>query len=92
MSGLLVGRVVIVTGGGRGVGRGISERFLEAGAEVVICSRSEPEKLPEAGGRTALFTAADVRDIDQIDRVVAFTRASRFSTKASRASCESGDV
>jgi NAD(P)-dependent dehydrogenase (short-subunit alcohol dehydrogenase family) len=68
----LAGRVAIVTGGGRGVGRGISERFLEAGAEVVICGRSEPESLPEAGGRRACFVAADVRDVEQIARVVAF--------------------
>ena len=40
----LSGKIVIVTGGGRGVGRGISERFLEAGAEVVICGRKEPDK------------------------------------------------
>lgn len=69
----LSGKVVIVTGGGRGVGRGITERFLEAGAEVVICGRNEPEKLPEAGGRGARFTAADVREVEQIERVVAFT-------------------
>jgi NAD(P)-dependent dehydrogenase (short-subunit alcohol dehydrogenase family) len=67
------GKVAIVTGGCRGVGRGIAERFLAAGADVVICCRHEPEELPTAGGRTAAFVAADVRDPDQIDTVVAFT-------------------
>ncbi len=67
------GKVVIVTGGGRGVGRGISTRFLEAGASVVICGRKDPEELPSGGGREALFTPADVREIEQIDAVVAFT-------------------
>ena len=66
------GKVVIVTGGGRGVGLGISRRFLEAGADVVICGRNEPDSLPEAGGRKASFVAADVRDVEQIDVVVAF--------------------
>ncbi len=67
-------KVAFVTGGARGVGRGISERFLEAGAEVVICGRSEPETLPEAGGRAAVFTAADVRDPDQVEAAVGFAR------------------
>ncbi len=66
------GRVVIVTGGGRGVGRGIATRFLEAGAEVVICGRKEPEELPAGGKRRAVFTPADVREVEQIDAVVAF--------------------
>ena len=65
-------KVVIVTGGGRGVGRGITARFLDAGADVVVCGRREPESLPSAGGRQALFAAADVRQIDDIDRVAAF--------------------
>jgi NAD(P)-dependent dehydrogenase (short-subunit alcohol dehydrogenase family) len=69
----LSGRAVIVTGGCRGVGRGITERFLAAGAEVVVCCRREPEKLPEAGGRVARFVTGDVRDPDEIDRVIAFT-------------------
>jgi len=67
------GKVVIVTGGARGIGRGITERFLEAGADVVICGRNEPEELPSAGGRTAVFVTADVREPDDIDRVVAET-------------------
>ena len=67
------GTAVIVTGGGRGVGRGITTRFLEAGADVVICGRREPEELPSAGGKRALFVTADVREIADIDRVVAAT-------------------
>ncbi len=66
----MTGRVVVVTGGGKGVGAGITSRFLEAGAEVVICGRSRPESLPAGGGREAIFVAADVRDVEQIDRVV----------------------
>lgn len=63
-------KVVIVTGGGRGVGRGISERFLEVGAHVLICGRNEPEKLPTNDGREARFVAADVRDPEQVDALV----------------------
>lgn len=66
----LSGRVAIVTGGAKGVGRGITERLIEAGAQVVVCGRSEPESLP--GG--AHFVAADVRELEQIARVVAFAR------------------
>ncbi len=68
----MTGKLVIVTGGGRGVGRGISERFLAAGADVVICGRKQPDTLPEVGGRAALFTPADVREVEQIESVVAF--------------------
>jgi NAD(P)-dependent dehydrogenase (short-subunit alcohol dehydrogenase family) len=64
------GKVAIVTGGGKGVGRGITQRFLDAGAEVVICGRTEPDKLPAVGKRKAVFVAADVRDVEQVDAVV----------------------
>jgi NAD(P)-dependent dehydrogenase (short-subunit alcohol dehydrogenase family) len=68
-----VGRVVVVTGGTRGVGRGIAERFLSAGADVLVCARHEPESLPNADAREALFVAADVREAGDAERVVGET-------------------
>lgn len=64
------GKAVIVTGGGRGSGRGSVEAFLRAGAQVAICGRNEPESLPEADGRTAHFIQADIRDAEQAANVV----------------------
>lgn len=62
----LEGRTVVVTGGVRGVGAGISRAFLEAGADVVAVARREPDSVPEAGGRTARFVSLDVRDPDAV--------------------------
>lgn len=80
-------RVVLVTGGGKGVGRGISERFLAAGATVVICGREAPAELPQAGGRSAEFIAADVRDRAAVDALYAqiAARHSRLDVLVSNA-------
>jgi NAD(P)-dependent dehydrogenase (short-subunit alcohol dehydrogenase family) len=65
------GRSVIVTGGTRGIGAGIAREFLRSGARVLVCGRNEPAALPAAGGRTAEFACADVRDPEQARRLVA---------------------
>ena len=59
------GKVVLVTGGTKGIGRVIVQRFLDWGADVMTCGRTEPDVLPRSGDRVAGFMAADVRDPDQ---------------------------
>jgi len=64
------GCAVIVTGGTRGIGRVIAQSFLAAGADVLVCGRNEPERVPVAAGRAAEFTRADVREPEQARQVV----------------------
>ncbi|HVT42268.1 MAG TPA: SDR family NAD(P)-dependent oxidoreductase, partial [Acidimicrobiales bacterium] len=58
-------RVVVITGGSRGVGAGIVAAFAGAGAHVVTCGRHETEV------EGALFMTADVRKPADAERVVA---------------------
>jgi NAD(P)-dependent dehydrogenase (short-subunit alcohol dehydrogenase family) len=62
----LTDRVVLVTGGARGIGRGISGVLASAGATVVTCGRSAPE--PSAPGGSHLV--CDVRDPDAVRQMV----------------------
>ncbi len=70
------GRAVIVTGGGRGVGRAVARAFLAGGAEVVICGRNPPAagppraEGPDGSERVAAFIEADVREPDQAQALV----------------------
>lgn len=63
-------QVVLVTGGTRGVGATVAQRFLQAGAVVEICGRTAPES--QLAGVS--FTAVDVRKADQVEEWVSSLR------------------
>ena len=69
------GRVAVVTGAGRGIGRGISIALAEAGANVVVAARREETleevaAIVEKNGRRALVVPTDAWDAAQLDRLV----------------------
>ena len=77
MSGRVAGKVALVTGAGTGIGRAVSVRLAEEGAEVVATSQT-PEHVEEtarlaaaAAGREVLGLRLDVGDSSAVDHVVA---------------------
>jgi 3-oxoacyl-[acyl-carrier protein] reductase len=75
MSGRLEGRVALITGGSRGIGRRIGARLAEAGAEVVLTARgaeaaeAAAEDIRRRGGK-ARGVAMDVGEDAQVDATV----------------------
>jgi 3-oxoacyl-[acyl-carrier protein] reductase len=66
------GRVVLVTGGSRGIGRACAEWFLANGDRVAVTSRTGPTgDDPAAGPDRFLSLSCDVRDPDQVDAAFA---------------------
>ncbi len=72
----LTGKVAIVTGSNKGLGRGIALALAEAGADItVVSTRHETETVEavKALGRKAIHIAADLTSIEPIDRIVSTT-------------------
>lgn len=71
----LSGRTAVVTGGGRGLGLGMSKALLDAGADVVVLARggvpAELETYAADRGRTVSFFRVDLADPASIDAVAA---------------------
>ena len=68
----LTGKVALVTGGGRGLGRAMAQGYAEAGADVFLCARSEDQlqsaanEIGEATGRNIQYAVVDMNNRDEV--------------------------
>jgi NAD(P)-dependent dehydrogenase (short-subunit alcohol dehydrogenase family) len=75
MSGILSGQIALITGAGRGIGKGIALRFAAEGAAVALTSRNKAQldqvagEIASAGGR-AVAIAGDVTRRADVDRII----------------------
>ncbi|MEE8521509.1 MAG: SDR family NAD(P)-dependent oxidoreductase, partial [Gemmatimonadota bacterium] len=75
----LSGKIAIVTGGSKGIGRAIAAALAAAGADVVVTSRNEEEartaakEIAELGRGRTLGLGADVRDYEAVKTMVGET-------------------
>lgn len=74
----LTGKVALITGAGRGIGRAIAIAYAQAGAAVCCAARSADElaavidEIEDSGGR-AIATVTDVTDEEAVQRMVSTT-------------------
>jgi glucose 1-dehydrogenase len=72
----LEGKVVLVTGGNQGIGQTIALRLAQAGADIIVNYRSQPETADETKakieqmGRKAIAVRADLSQIEEIHQLV----------------------
>jgi len=70
---ILQGKKILVTGGGTGLGKEMSEHYIQHGADVVICGRRESvlaetaEEFKKKYGSTVRFQALDIRSAQDVD-------------------------
>ena len=74
----LTGRVALVTGGNKGLGKAMARGFAKAGADVLIASRHEAElksaldEILAGTGRSGAYCVTDVSVRDEVKKLAAF--------------------
>src|SRR5205085_3439950 len=77
----VAGRVALVTGGNKGLGKAMARGLAEAGADVVIASRQESElkaaldEILSGTGRRGAYHVTDVSVRDDVKKLAAFALA-----------------
>jgi NAD(P)-dependent dehydrogenase (short-subunit alcohol dehydrogenase family) len=77
----LDGKVAIITGGGRGLGKAMATSLAEAGAEVCLAARTESQlrdaaaEIKEISGKEALIVPTDIRDSAQCTALIERTQS-----------------
>jgi len=71
----LEGKVAVITGAGRGIGRAIASTFAEAGADIVAASRTDAELREtvaevEKHGRKCIYLPTDIANINHLEKLV----------------------
>ena len=72
MSDLLEGKTAIITGGSKGIGYSIAERFMNEGAKVIICSRNDSELSEAASKLSCESYQLDVSDSKAVKEMAAW--------------------
>ncbi|HEX9454965.1 MAG TPA: SDR family NAD(P)-dependent oxidoreductase, partial [Candidatus Binatia bacterium] len=80
----LLGKVALITGGSRGIGRAMAQAFTQAGAQVFICGRNRADidsALSEIGARDGVIdgAAGDIAQLADVERIVQ-AAVQRFGT------------
>ena len=73
-------RLVLITGATRGVGRGIAQAFLRAGAVIETCGRTEPAELPDGGEGVLLLEELNRAELPVMQPALQLLSARRLHT------------